>query len=86
MCNLYSITTNQAAIIALFRVMNRYVGNPAGRAAPTRQIRRLRDTCLLYGRSLTWPLLSTTSDTSLPFLVALTAVPSAVDLMSRICE
>jgi hypothetical protein len=23
----YSITTNQAAIIALFRVMNRYVGN-----------------------------------------------------------
>jgi hypothetical protein len=27
MCNLYSLTTNQAAIIALFRVMNRYVGN-----------------------------------------------------------
>jgi putative SOS response-associated peptidase YedK len=27
MCNLYSIDTNQAAIIALFRVMNRYVGN-----------------------------------------------------------
>jgi putative SOS response-associated peptidase YedK len=27
MCNLYSITTNQAAIIALFRVMNQYVGN-----------------------------------------------------------
>src|SRR6266852_3801740 len=27
MCNLYLITTNQAAIIALFRVMNRYVGN-----------------------------------------------------------
>jgi putative SOS response-associated peptidase YedK len=26
-CNLYSITTNQAAIIALFHVMNRYVGN-----------------------------------------------------------
>jgi putative SOS response-associated peptidase YedK len=25
--NLYSITTNQAAIIALFRVVNRYVGN-----------------------------------------------------------
>jgi DNA polymerase IV len=25
MCNLYSITTNQAAILALFRVMNRYV-------------------------------------------------------------
>ena len=25
-CNLYSITTNQAAIIALFRVINRYVG------------------------------------------------------------
>jgi putative SOS response-associated peptidase YedK len=27
MCNLYSITTHQAAIAALFRVMNRYVGN-----------------------------------------------------------
>ena len=26
MCNLYSITTNQAAIIALFRVVNRYLG------------------------------------------------------------
>jgi putative SOS response-associated peptidase YedK len=29
MCNLYSITTIQAAIIALFRVVNRYVGNLA---------------------------------------------------------
>ena len=29
MCNLYSITANQAAIIALFRVVNRYVGNLA---------------------------------------------------------
>jgi putative SOS response-associated peptidase YedK len=27
MCDLYSITTSQAAIIALFRVINRYVGN-----------------------------------------------------------
>jgi putative SOS response-associated peptidase YedK len=27
MCNLYSITTNQAAIAALFHVVNRYVGN-----------------------------------------------------------
>jgi hypothetical protein len=27
MGNLYSITTNQAAILALFRVVNRYVGN-----------------------------------------------------------
>jgi putative SOS response-associated peptidase YedK len=27
LCNLCSITTNQAAIIALFRVINRYVGN-----------------------------------------------------------
>jgi putative SOS response-associated peptidase YedK len=26
-CNLYSITTNQAAITALFRVISRYVGN-----------------------------------------------------------
>jgi hypothetical protein len=29
MCNLYSISTNQAAIIALFRVVNRYVGHLA---------------------------------------------------------
>jgi len=29
MRNLYSITTNQAAIAALFRVVNRYVGNLA---------------------------------------------------------
>jgi putative SOS response-associated peptidase YedK len=29
MCNLYSITTNQAAIIALFRGVNRYAGNLA---------------------------------------------------------
>jgi hypothetical protein len=27
MCNLYSITTNQEAIRALFPVINRYVGN-----------------------------------------------------------
>jgi hypothetical protein len=27
MCNLYSITTNQAAIIALFRAINHQVGN-----------------------------------------------------------
>jgi hypothetical protein len=27
MCNLYSVTTNQEAIIRLFRVINRYVGN-----------------------------------------------------------
>ena len=29
MCNLYSITTNQEAIRALCRVVNRYVGNLA---------------------------------------------------------
>jgi hypothetical protein len=36
MCNLYSITTNQAAISALFRVMNRNVGNlpPMPRVLP----------------------------------------------------
>jgi hypothetical protein len=27
MCHFYGITTNQAAIINLFRVINRYVGN-----------------------------------------------------------
>jgi putative SOS response-associated peptidase YedK len=26
-CAIYSITTNQAAILALFRVVNRYIGN-----------------------------------------------------------
>jgi putative SOS response-associated peptidase YedK len=35
MCNLYSITTNQAAMIALFRVVNRYVVNRyVGNLAP----------------------------------------------------
>lgn len=29
MCNIYSITTNQQAIRALFRFINRYVGNLA---------------------------------------------------------
>lgn len=29
LCNLYAITTNQEAIRALFRVINRYVGNLA---------------------------------------------------------
>ena len=43
MCNLYSITTNQAAIIALFRVMNRYVGNlPPMCMVLTRRCRFLR--------------------------------------------
>ena len=52
MCNLYSITTNQAAIIALFRVINRYVGNlpptvgfashPAVRNEPIVLLRRFR--------------------------------------------
>ena len=27
LCNLYSITTNQAAMIALVRVINNYIGN-----------------------------------------------------------
>ena len=41
MCNLYSITTNQAEIIALFRVINRYVGNlpNAGRVPGLRRTR-----------------------------------------------
>ena len=34
MCNLYSITTNQAAIIALFRVINHHVGNAWGIPKP----------------------------------------------------
>ena len=41
MCNLYSITTNQAAIIALFRVINHYVGNlaPMPGYSPTTRLR-----------------------------------------------
>ena len=37
MCNLYSITTNQEAIRALFRVINRYVSNlsPMPVSSPT---------------------------------------------------
>ena len=35
-CDLYSITTNQAAIAALFRVMNLYVGNLPPRRVPRR--------------------------------------------------
>ena len=42
MCNLYSITTNQAAIIALFRVMNRYVGNLAADARRVSRLSRAR--------------------------------------------
>jgi hypothetical protein len=41
MCNLYSITTNQAAIIALLRVVNRYVGQPP---ADARRVPRLSGT------------------------------------------
>jgi hypothetical protein len=45
MCNLYSITTNQAAIINLFRAVNRYVGNlqPMPVLAPKARL-RLRST------------------------------------------
>ena len=40
MCNLYSITTNQAAISALFKRMNRYVGNLPGCLASFQTILR----------------------------------------------
>ena len=47
MCNLYSITTNQAAIIALFRVMNRHVGNlpPMPGVFPDYPAPVVRNTC-----------------------------------------
>jgi hypothetical protein len=37
MCNLYSITTNQSAIIAFSRVINRYIGRlpPMPASSPT---------------------------------------------------
>jgi hypothetical protein len=49
MCNLYSITTNQAAIIALFRVVNRYVGNlqPMPVSSPTTPLQQFAGS---YGR------------------------------------
>jgi hypothetical protein len=40
MCNLYSITTNQAAIIALFRALNHSVCNSLPCPAYFRTIRR----------------------------------------------
>src|SRR5258705_3082020 len=53
MCNLYSITTNQAAIIALFRVINRYVGNlpPMSGVFPDYPAPVVRDTAHLPGAS-----------------------------------
>jgi hypothetical protein len=45
MCNLYSITTNQAAIIALFRVVDGYVGNLAPMPWSSRSRRATR--CLI---------------------------------------
>jgi hypothetical protein len=44
MCNLYSVTTNQEEIRALFRVVNRYVGNLApmpGVPAPRWRAKRM---------------------------------------------
>lgn len=66
---------NSPAIVVLDRGQIRLGGN-----------RLPRRRTGLYCRSWTWPLLSTTRDTSLPFFIALTDVPSAVDLISRICE
>lgn len=43
MCNLYSITTNQAAIAALFRVVNRYVGNLCPDSRRVSQLSRASD-------------------------------------------
>lgn len=53
MCNLYSITTNQAAIAALFRVINRFVGNlkPLPGVFPDYPAPVVRDT--RDGRSMT---------------------------------
>ncbi|MFK4530131.1 putative SOS response-associated peptidase YedK [Bradyrhizobium japonicum] len=46
MCNLYSITTNQAAIINLFRVVNRCVGDfaPMPGVAPDYSAQVIRKT------------------------------------------
>jgi len=46
LCNLHSITTNQAAITVLFRVINRYVGNlpPMRGVLPGDQAPMIRNT------------------------------------------
>jgi hypothetical protein len=51
MCNLYGITTNQAAIIALFRVINRYdVGNlPPPFKGLARRPPLVSNRCPIYG-------------------------------------
>jgi hypothetical protein len=41
MCNLYSVTTNQAAIIALSRVMNRSAGSSSDCLWPKLEQRKL---------------------------------------------
>jgi hypothetical protein len=56
MCNLYSITTNQAAIIALFRVVNPYVGK--GPAQNERVVFEVRTEIAADGSALlpiAWP-------------------------------
>jgi len=52
MCNLYSITTNQEAIRALFRVMNRYVGNLAPMPGVSRTTRHRSCATLAVSASL----------------------------------
>jgi hypothetical protein len=47
MCNLYSITTKQAAIIALFRVMDRYVAAQT-RARSMKQVARRHESALAF--------------------------------------
>ncbi|HXR90506.1 MAG TPA: hypothetical protein VN750_09505 [Steroidobacteraceae bacterium] len=54
MRNLYSITTNQTAVIALSRVVNRYVGNlpPMPGVFPDYPAPVIRDAG--QGREMTW--------------------------------
>ena len=50
MCNLYSITTNQEAIIRLFRKVNRYVGNLAPMLGVFPDYRVVRNLVIVTGR------------------------------------
>jgi putative SOS response-associated peptidase YedK len=78
MCNLYSITTNQEAIRALFRVVNRYVGNlppmpgvfPLSSARGSQRRRRPRNGAHDMGHATTaahrWPAVTNIRNTTSP--------------------
>ncbi|CCD86273.1 hypothetical protein BRAO285_1800025 [Bradyrhizobium sp. ORS 285] len=99
MCNLYSITTNQAAIAALFRIVLRHEVTPSmpgvfpGYPAPVtrgngedRDIVMMRWECRHLRELTTGDNIRNTSSPALPRLVeARTPMPGAVQQLGRIC-